>query len=167
MRCAGPLSCCSRSEPDMGHVSASERVGSGSGNFLKRRLGEQARASYSAGAHLPTETSSHGGESRRFICSRPLGCLGLRMCALASARPLPARAPACPLGLKRPLGALRSALRAPPPVFFAFFCRRAFQPFAAARRRQSLLQAERMWSAKPYWHQQQTELVSPRLRQPD
>ena len=107
----------------MGHVSASERVGSGSGNFLKRRLGEQARASYSAGAHLPTETSSHGGESRRFICSRPLGCLGLRMCALASARPLPARAPACPLGLKRPLGALRSALRAPPPVFFAFFRR--------------------------------------------
>jgi len=61
----------------MGHVSASERVGSGSGNFLKRRLKEQARASYSAGAHLPTETSSHGGESRRFICSRPLGCLGL------------------------------------------------------------------------------------------
>ena len=61
----------------MGHVSASERVGSGSGNFLKRRLGEQARASYSAGAHLPTETSSHGGESRRFICSRPLGLPGI------------------------------------------------------------------------------------------
>ena len=48
------------------------------------------------------------------------------MCALASARPLPARAPACPLGLKRPLGALRSAPSpaepvALPPVFFAFF----------------------------------------------
>ena len=110
MRCAGPLSCCSRSPICGAREAASERVGSGSGNFLKRRLGEQARASYSAGAHLPTETSSHGGESRRFICSRPLGCLGVRMCALASARPLPARAPACTLGLK-PFGATSPASR--------------------------------------------------------
>ena len=114
----------------MGHVSASERVGSGSGNFLKRRLGEQARASYSAGAHLPTETSSHGGESRRFICSRPLGLPGI----IADVRvglcpPAPrsrARLPARP---KTPFGGPSLCSSCPSPCLFCFFRPEAL-PFA-------------------------------------